>query len=130
VTQFASPEDVEGQIEHWSSGVVMCRTYGHLWQPKSATWNPRWRIYFTEQQCPRCGCVRNSELTEHGAQLATWITYAEGYLTKGMGRVVGDARDVVRLAAVLGPQFNLQRLRSRNAPKPRSKAARAAREDI
>jgi hypothetical protein len=124
VAQFASADDIEQHVEHWSTGVVMCRTYGHVWQPQGATWNPRYRIYFTSQVCPRCQCVRNSEVNERGHVLASWINYADGYLTKGLGRVAGDARDVVRLAAILGPQFNLKRLRGKNLPAPRSQAAR------
>lgn len=33
--------------------------------------------------------------------MRSWYTYPEGYLTKDIGRIVGEGRGVLRLASVL-----------------------------
>jgi hypothetical protein len=121
--RYASPEDVERHAARWPKRFLECRLYGHEWRPKRATHYPELRYVLTVQRCPRCTSERFSELSERGAVLATWIEYAEGYLTEHVGRIVGEGRDVLRVAA-LERVFNMET--SHDAETPRSKSTREA----
>lgn len=121
--RYASPEDVERHARDWPGAFLECRLYGHEWRPLRATHYARMRYYLTAQQCPRCTSKRFAEISERGSVLSQWIEYADGYLTKNVGRIVGDGRDVLRLAA-LNRVFDLKR--SRAAETPHSQATRNA----
>jgi hypothetical protein len=98
--RYASPSEVESQADQWSEDFLQCRLYGHPWRPSRATFNSRFRYYYVVQLCPRCLSERHAELNERGHIMASWMKYPEGYLTKKIGRIVGDGRDVLRLAAL------------------------------
>lgn len=98
--RYASPTEVERQAARWSEAFLECRLYGHNWRPSSATFHNVYRYWRIVQQCPRCTSERVAELDSHGAVTSQQIDYADGYLTDGIGRIVGDARDTLRLAAV------------------------------
>lgn len=98
--QYAETREVERQATSWSDEVLECRVDGHMWRPARATHHTTYRYYYVVQRCPRCLCERHTEMTERGTITARWITYADGYLCKGMGRIVGDGRDILRLSAL------------------------------
>jgi hypothetical protein len=98
--RYADAREVERQAERWTDEILECRTDGHYWRPARATHHTAYRFYYIVQRCARCLCERHTEMTERGTIAARWIVYTDGYLTKGMGRIVGDGRDALRLAAL------------------------------
>lgn len=99
-TRYATPEEVESRAAQWSQQVLECRVDGHAWRPARATHSTAYRFYYVVQRCPRCQTERHTEMTERGRITARWLDYPDGYLSKGAGRIVGDGRDMLRLAAL------------------------------
>lgn len=126
--RVADPADVEREVRDWDDSVLECRTYNHTWAPQRAVWNAEYRYYHIVQICPRCRSERTMDMNMRGHLLSKpVIHYADGYLSQGLGRIYGDAKDVVRLAAVTRT-FPLEKLTGKKARNelPRSAAARAA----
>lgn len=123
--RHATPEDVAAAIEGWGADVKECRAYGHQWVPSTATYSRDNRSIYTTQTCGRLSADGESHATRHaelnartGAVLNSHITYAEGYLVKGLGRVTGDAKGAIRLAVVAqsyGLVMGIRRGRKRGA---------------
>lgn len=122
--RYATPDEVAQQAEEWPEHYLECRLYGHVWRPARATFHTTYRYYYVVQLCQRCACERHSELTERGHVAASWLVYADGYLTKNVGRIVGDGRDVLRLAA-LSRVYQVGKSR-KVGDRPHSKATRQA----
>lgn len=102
VAKYASRADIEEAILEMDGNWLQCRANNHAWQAFSAPYDKRSRTYEVTQQCIRCESFRHCTLGETGAMLARWhIAYAEGYLLKGMGRAIGEARDALRFAATV-----------------------------
>lgn len=99
--QWASLDDVERLADQWTPDILRCRTYGHLWEPQQATYNSKYRYYKVVQICRSCDSYRNMELDSRGHVVSQSIDYADGYLSKGVGRIIGDGRDILRLQTVL-----------------------------
>jgi hypothetical protein len=66
------------------------------------------------------------ELSERGHVYASWYTYADDYLTQGLGRIMGEGRDVLRLATIVRV-YNVTELTG-NAAKENVQRSSAARE--
>lgn len=105
--KHASESDVRGAVGEWSDGVLSCRMYGHRWEPYRATINKRHGFIYVERICKQCwidkDCpptIKHEEMSLRGRVYSSWYSYAAGYLTDGMGRIIGDARDALRLGAV------------------------------
>lgn len=113
--RYASPEEVEEQADQWTEDFLECRLYGHVWRPARATFNSTFKYYYVIQRCSRCFSERHSELNQYGHVMASWMKYAEGYLTKKIGRIVGDGRDTLRLAA-LTRVYDLTKTRKMDRP--------------
>lgn len=125
-SQFASIEDVEAKASEWNTKQLNCRTYGHHWTPLRAHHYTRERYIRVEHLCDSCHSERVTEMSERGHVFASWINYAEGYLSQGIGRIVGDAKDLVRLTAVTR-MFSVEKVTAKNQQEtPRSFAARDA----
>lgn len=80
---------------------VQCRDFGHSWKPYTARWLPKFNSYESQLVCARCKTIRTRFLSRTGQQLESAYDYADGYLIKGMGRLTGSDRDVIRLASIL-----------------------------
>jgi len=80
---------------------IQCRDFGHSWRPYTAKWNAKERAYETQLKCQRCTTLRQRWLSAKGEQLSGNYDYPDGYLVKGMGRLTGHDRDVIRLQSVL-----------------------------
>ena len=93
--------DFDAFVEHLKLSHLLCRDMGHAWRPRSAVWSQRERAYEVVRRCSRCHTERIMLLSDRGGVLESWYRYAEGYLVKGVGRIVGEQRDAVRLATVL-----------------------------
>jgi hypothetical protein len=120
--RFASPDDVEDEAAGWPNDFLECRLYGHVWRPNRATFNRTLRYYYVVQACSRCHSERHSELDQRGRVTAVWMRYAEGYLTKKIGRIIGDAKDSLRLIG-LGRVYEIEYTR-KTSERPHSKHTR------
>jgi hypothetical protein len=98
--RHASVSEVQALTNQWSPGILECRAYGHQWRPSRVIYNKVDRFYAIYQSCPRCECERYQEMTVAGHVVASYIHYAPGYLAEGSGRIIGEAKDAVRVAAV------------------------------
>ena len=98
MTAWADPNAVEAAAEDWSDKLLHCRTYGHGWTPSSVT--RAGEGFVVRQRCPRCTNLRQQEMDSRGYATPWRYIYSEGYLTKGLGRIGGDGRAVLRLAAL------------------------------
>lgn len=97
---LATPEEAAELAKELSDAYLACRTYGHIWQPLTAVHNRSLHYWRATRRCPRCTTEKVEEISERGHVLASWYVYADGYLTEGIGRLFGDARGVLRLAAI------------------------------
>lgn len=100
MTLYADPTDVADLAESMPMSYLQCRDFGHSWRPYSAAYHAGDRTYVRTQRCPRCKTFRDQELSERGTQLRSSYRYADGYLMEGLGRIVGDGRDALRLASI------------------------------
>lgn len=129
VAHVAEAADVEAEVREWDNEVLECRTYNHKWAPQRATWNAEYRYYHIVQICTSCKSERTMDMDGHGHLISRpTIDYVDGYLMPaGLGRISGDAKDVVRLAAVTRT-FPLEKLTGKKAREslPHSAAAREA----
>ena len=96
-----SDADVAQAISHMGLEFIQCRDFGHSWRPYSARWVPSDNCYESQLRCARCKTIRSRFLSRTGSQLSGNYDYPEGYLTKGLGRLTGTDRDMIRLASVL-----------------------------
>lgn len=76
-----------------------CRELGHLWRPWAALSNPDGG-YDRTLRCTRCQTKREQIITSRGVVTSNRYIHPEGYLHKGMGRIVGDGRGLLRLTSV------------------------------
>lgn len=78
---------------------LYCREMGHNWKPYSAG---RFKDGGFERvlRCTRCHTRRIQELTAWGAVTRSRYEHPDGYLSEGLGRIVGDGRDALRLASL------------------------------
>lgn len=93
------------EVSSWAEGLpdnfLRCRELSHNWSPYTASINNRTRTIYRVLRCTRCKARKHQDLTPRGHVVRTHIQYAEGFLHKGKGRIVGEARDVLRLASVM-----------------------------
>lgn len=121
---YASREDVKRQAAGWTGEVLECRVDGHTWRPSRASYHATHHYFYIVQRCARCQSERHRELNAFGHVVASWYVYADGYLTKDVGRIVGEARDELRLSA-LERLYHVTRV-TRLAESPHSAATRRA----
>jgi hypothetical protein len=100
MTRYASAEDVEEAAKNWSNEILQCRDLGHSWVAHDAKHVRRLKYWSFSHRCTRCGTVRNREMSEEGQVYASWYTYPAGYQAKGMGRIVGPEKGLLRIATV------------------------------
>jgi hypothetical protein len=98
MTRWADPSAVEDASAEWSDKLVHCRIYGHGWTPSSVT--RAGDGFIVRQQCGRCTNEREQVMSSTGMAEPWRYIYSEGYLTEGLGRIGGDGRAVLRLAAL------------------------------
>lgn len=98
--KHATPDDIRDIVNDLTEQYLLCRTYGHAWKPQGAVYSKDRRTIHTTQICA-CESDRYQDLDgRNGAVIKSHINYSEGYLIKGLGRVTGDAKGVIRLATV------------------------------
>lgn len=105
MTDYAKPRDVQAFAEGLKNQHLMCRTYGHGFNPYTvtrATAEGNKAVYFEQTLRCKCRVKRRLLLSRTGAIISSTYDYTEapGYLTQGIGRVVGEGRDVLRLEGI------------------------------
>lgn len=98
MTTWAQPTAVEEAAAGWSDRTLHCRIYGHGWTPSSVT--RAGQGFVVRQQCKRCTNSREQEMDSRGYASPWKYIYSDGYLTKDLGRIGGDGRAVLRIAAL------------------------------
>ena len=99
--RFASRADLIAQMNSWSPSFLECRTLGHTWQSYTAREGEGKRgeirvvVY-----CPRCTSKKFMDIGPRGNIVRQWIDYPDGYLSEGLGRIVGDERNVLRMEMI------------------------------
>lgn len=118
----ASVDDVRRAAEGWDEDQLHCRMNRHDWEPSQARRDASVNLIKIVEICSRCDSEKHQEINgTTGLQFSQWYVYAEGYLTKGMGRISGDGRDTLRLEYVFRT-FKITRAKV----EPHSKATRVA----
>lgn len=97
---MAQASEVEKHVADMAIEHIQCRDFGHSWRPFSAQINGKLNIIVEQLRCARCTTLRVRHLGMRGQLLDSKYDYVEGYTVKGMGRLTGSDRDVIRLASV------------------------------
>ena len=91
------------EVETFAKGLdekfLLCRELGHTWRPWTAS-KFRDGGYERVLRCSRCLTRRFQEISSRGEILHSHYKHPEGYLHKGMGRITGAGRGVLRLESI------------------------------
>ena len=96
----ADVEEVKAFAEGLSTAFLLCRELQHNWKPFSAWWDEEHHNYARTIRCVRCRTRKVQRLSSTGAVLTSHYEYTEGYLAEHLGRIVGEARDSLRLESL------------------------------
>lgn len=94
------PVSFDEAIESMTGSILECRELGHTWKPLRAAFSKKAKTYARTLRCPRCHTEREQELSARGTVISNHYVYPDGYLIKGLGAMVGDNRDKLRLASL------------------------------
>lgn len=98
--EYATPDEVRDKANDMTEEALQCRTIGHAWKPFTVSWDRKSRSYDQILRCGTCPTERHVVLSEYGAVVSNSYRYPEGYLISGLGRIAGDARNVLRVTSV------------------------------
>lgn len=98
--RFADPEDVRDFAAGLTQNQLECRDVGHIWKHWTAAWSGHEGCFHRVLRCSRCRTEREQRLSDKGVVLSNSYHYADGYTHAGLGRIAGDAKDLLRLASV------------------------------
>jgi len=95
----AELDDVKDFASSLPERYLYCREMGHNWKPFSAG---RFKDGGFERilRCVRCRTKRYQGIDHRGIITASRYEHPEGYLTEGLGRIVGEGRGVLRLESI------------------------------
>jgi hypothetical protein len=96
------PRDVADALQRMTRTQIRCRARGHAWEDWQAELLGRNGSKGAVEilRCSRCGSERRQDLDRWGTVLKGRYVYADGYLVKGLGRLTGEDRGLVRLTAI------------------------------
>jgi hypothetical protein len=100
-TEGADVEEVKAFAQELSTAFLLCRELQHNWKPFSAWWDDEHHNYARSIRCMRCKTKKVQRLSSAGAVLSSHYEYADGYLAQHLGRIVGEARDTLRLESLI-----------------------------
>jgi hypothetical protein len=95
----AELDEVQEFAENLPEKYLQCRELGHLWRPWTAASNPDGGFDRT-LRCTRCHTKREQVITNRGVVVTNKYIHPEGYLHKGMGRIIGEGRGLLRLESI------------------------------
>lgn len=98
--EYADTDEVIDFAAQLPEKFLHCREMNHNWRPytagrhKDGGWERTLR-------CVRCRTLKTQHLSTNGMLIgsATYV-HAEGYLHKGLGRIVGEGRGALRLESL------------------------------
>jgi hypothetical protein len=92
---FALESVIDGMtLEH-----LQCRDFNHSWRPYTASRHTNGLIE-RQLRCSRCRTIKVQTLNRWGHVVAGRYDYADGYVIKGLGRIIGEEKDHLRLASI------------------------------
>lgn len=92
-----------GEVAEWAKDLpetfLYCREMGHNWLPYSAG---RYKDGGFERtlRCSRCRTRKTQQITSRGLLMGTRYDHPDGYLTHGLGAIVGEERGLLRLESM------------------------------
>lgn len=92
--------DLDDALRDMPASHLMCRDYGHAWEPFTAAKLAKRAGYEQTLRCGRCLTTRRRYLDSRGEVIQSGYDYADGYLIHGLGRLSGADRGAVRIASV------------------------------
>ena len=98
MSAFASVSSVKALVKDMESSYLQCRDYGHAWKPVTAY--REGSVFIRVLGCANCETQKKQRLSRRGEILSSSMVYPKGYLFHGVGRIAGEAKDVVRLASL------------------------------
>lgn len=95
----ANVADVAEFAEALPEKFLYCREMGHNWRPYTAG---RFKDGGFERvlRCVRCRTRRVQVISSKGVVLRNQYVHPDGYLSQGIGRIVGEGRGVLRLESI------------------------------
>jgi hypothetical protein len=97
---YADRSEVASFAQELSVNHLHCRELGHLWRPWVAQWAQEHEGYERALRCTRCRTERWQIISASGAVVSSHYVYPEGYIHLGLGRIVGEGRDALRLESL------------------------------
>lgn len=96
---YADPDDVEEFAEGLKDSWLHCREMNHNWRPHDVGSHPEggWERTL---RCVRCKTRRIQHLDTRGMVVSSRYEYPKGYQTEGLGRIVGEARGILRIESI------------------------------
>lgn len=114
--EYATPSSVEQFASTMPAEFVNCRGMtGHNWKPHDAKYIPKQKVHEAILRCVNCATRRIMVLDAVGRVLSNSYAYPDGYQAKGLGRIAGDGRAVLRLASVIAVEDKQQPAATRKA---------------
>jgi hypothetical protein len=105
---YADRESVEEFAAKLSVSFLQCRELGHIWKPWTARFDEEHNSFERALRCPRCKTERHETLSLRGAKLKNHYVYPDGYTTDGLGRIVGEGRDALRVESITRTLTSIQ----------------------
>lgn len=97
----ADKDDVADFAASLSITYLECRELGHNWRKWVARYDEEHHSYERALRCTRCRTERWETIGLTGSKIGSHYKYPDGYQTvPGMGRIVGEGRDVLRLESM------------------------------
>lgn len=93
-----SAEDLKKFADTLPDNYLMCRRYGHNWVPRTAIKKKWW--FEATVACDRCDCTRVEVINLRGEIVKKLMYYPKGYLAINLGRIIGESKNGLRLAAL------------------------------
>lgn len=100
MARYRVPTHLAEALSDMPATHLMCRDYGHSWEPFTAARLAGGKGYEQTLRCGRCQTTRRRYLDSRGEVVQGGYQYADGYLIHGLGRLTGADRGAVRIASV------------------------------
>lgn len=100
-TLGADVHEVAEFAKSLSTTFLLCRELQHNWKPFSARWDDEHHNYERVIRCVRCRTRKVQRLSSSGGILSSHYEYPDGYLHANLGRIIGEARDTLRLESLI-----------------------------
>lgn len=98
--RYADPGDVEKFAASLPDSYLACRDLTHSWRPFNAT-QQETGLWIRVLRCYVCKARKTQHLDSRGNVIGrSSPDYPDGYLAKGLGRIAGEGKGVLRLESL------------------------------